>query len=93
MLVTDAVEKGLRAAAGVLDHMAFWGTDLAGFVDRLKARGIALTSTTGNSSLSTTSLAGISVDKIEALSPEQLAAFTSTQWAAMQPAQLLALPT
>ncbi len=26
---------------GVLDHMAFWGSDLSGTVERLKARGVA----------------------------------------------------
>jgi len=27
--------------SGVLDHMAFWGTDLAGYIAKLKAKGIA----------------------------------------------------
>lgn len=26
--------------AGVLDHMAFWGTDLPGYIGKLKAKGI-----------------------------------------------------
>lgn len=36
------VEKDeVPAGPGVLDHMAFWGTGLAGFVAKLRARGIA----------------------------------------------------
>ena len=40
--ILHVVEKDeIPAGTGVLDHMAFWGTDLAGFVSSLKARGIA----------------------------------------------------
>jgi catechol 2,3-dioxygenase-like lactoylglutathione lyase family enzyme len=40
--ILHVVEKDeIPAGTGVLDHMAFWGTDLAGFLARLKARGIA----------------------------------------------------
>ena len=36
------VEKDeIPAGPGVLDHMGFWGTDLSGFVARLRARGVA----------------------------------------------------
>jgi catechol 2,3-dioxygenase-like lactoylglutathione lyase family enzyme len=39
--VLHIVEKDeIPAGPGVLDHMAFWGTGLAGFVARLKARGV-----------------------------------------------------
>jgi catechol 2,3-dioxygenase-like lactoylglutathione lyase family enzyme len=39
--ILHVVEKDeIPARDGVLDHMAFWGTDLAGFVARLRARGI-----------------------------------------------------
>ena len=27
--------------AGVLDHMAFWGTDLPGYISKLKAKGLS----------------------------------------------------
>ena len=30
----------LPPAAGVLDHMAFWGTDLPSYLEKLKARGL-----------------------------------------------------
>jgi catechol 2,3-dioxygenase-like lactoylglutathione lyase family enzyme len=40
--VLHIVEKdAIPAGPGVLDHMAFWGTDLAGFVSRLTVRGVA----------------------------------------------------
>src|SRR5262245_45232267 len=40
--ILHVVEKDeLPAGPGVLDHMAFWGTDLAGFIAKLKARAIA----------------------------------------------------
>ena len=33
----DEIPEG----SGVLDHMAFWGTDLAGYIGKLKARGLS----------------------------------------------------
>jgi catechol 2,3-dioxygenase-like lactoylglutathione lyase family enzyme len=40
--ILHVVEKDeIPSGAGVLDHMAFWAADLAGFVARLEARGIA----------------------------------------------------
>lgn len=40
--ILHVVEKDdVPSGAGVLDHMAFWATDLPGFVAKLKARGIA----------------------------------------------------
>ena len=40
--VLHVVEKAqVPADCGVLDHMAFWGTDLTGYVAKLKARGIS----------------------------------------------------
>ena len=40
--VLHVVEKDeVPAGAGVLDHMAFWGSDLASLVAKLKARSIA----------------------------------------------------
>jgi len=39
--ILHVVEKDeIPAGSGVLDHIAFWGTDLAGLVAGLKARGI-----------------------------------------------------
>jgi catechol 2,3-dioxygenase-like lactoylglutathione lyase family enzyme len=39
--VLHVVQKPeVPAATGVLDHMAFWGADLASFVAKLKARGL-----------------------------------------------------
>jgi catechol 2,3-dioxygenase-like lactoylglutathione lyase family enzyme len=40
--ILHVIEKDeVPAGPGVLDHMAFWGTDLAGFVARLKGRAVA----------------------------------------------------
>lgn len=40
--ILHVVERDeIPAGTGVLDHMAFWGTDLGGFIARLKARGIS----------------------------------------------------
>jgi catechol 2,3-dioxygenase-like lactoylglutathione lyase family enzyme len=40
--ILHVVEKDeVPPGPGVLDHMAFWGSDLPGFIARLKARGIA----------------------------------------------------
>lgn len=40
--ILHVVEKDeIPSGTGVLDHMAFWGTDLAGVIGRLEARGIA----------------------------------------------------
>jgi catechol 2,3-dioxygenase-like lactoylglutathione lyase family enzyme len=40
--VLHVVEKpDIPAASGVLDHMAFWGSDLPGYLAKLKARGLA----------------------------------------------------
>lgn len=43
LLHVIGVEPGQMPASrrGVLDHMAFWGNDLAGTVEQLKARGVA----------------------------------------------------
>ena len=39
--ILHVVERDdIPTSAGVLDHMAFWGTGLADFVARLKSRGI-----------------------------------------------------
>ena len=39
--VLHVVEKPeVPAESGVLDHMAFWGTDLSSYVTKLKARGL-----------------------------------------------------
>ncbi len=40
--VLHVVERPeIPTGAGVLDHMAFWGTDLPGYLAKLKARGLA----------------------------------------------------
>ncbi|MGE0699612.1 MAG: VOC family protein [Hyphomicrobiaceae bacterium] len=40
--VLHVIEKAeIPEGAGVLDHMAFWGTDLAGYIGKLKAKGIS----------------------------------------------------
>jgi catechol 2,3-dioxygenase-like lactoylglutathione lyase family enzyme len=40
--ILHVVEKDeIPAGTGVLDHIAFWGTDLSGFIARLKERGVA----------------------------------------------------
>lgn len=39
--ILHVLEKDeILRSAGVLDHVALWGTDLAGFIDKLKARGV-----------------------------------------------------
>ena len=40
LAVLDPARHGADAGPGVLDHMAFWATDLAGFLARLEQRGI-----------------------------------------------------
>ena len=40
--ILHVVEKDeIPSGSGVLDHMAFWGTDLAGLIAALEARGIS----------------------------------------------------
>jgi catechol 2,3-dioxygenase-like lactoylglutathione lyase family enzyme len=39
--VLHVVEQELLPSTGPLDHVAFRGTDLTGFIDRLKARGVS----------------------------------------------------
>jgi catechol 2,3-dioxygenase-like lactoylglutathione lyase family enzyme len=40
--VLHVVERPeIPTASGVLDHMAFWGTDLPGYLGKLKARNLA----------------------------------------------------
>lgn len=40
--VLHVIEKPhIPEGPGVLDHMAFWGTDLASYIAKLKARGLA----------------------------------------------------
>jgi len=39
--VLHVIEKPeIPEGAGVLDHMAFWGTDLPGYIGKLKAKGL-----------------------------------------------------
>lgn len=39
--VLHVIQKAeIPMGSGVLDHMAYWGSDLAGYIGKLKARGI-----------------------------------------------------
>lgn len=40
--ILHVIQKAeIPSGAGVLDHMAFWGTGLGGYIEKLKKRGLA----------------------------------------------------